>query len=100
MNFTDEAQVLWNQLSADEQREWLSDLFCQKCRAEIDPANINGSIYEEQLALFHECPQCRNKEVRLIDVHLQSQRSIDDDFERWAAAKRKSRPDLFGADEH
>jgi len=95
MNFTDEALELWDRLSADEQREWISGLYCQQCKAEINPDMINVSIHEDQLALFHECPQCRNREVRLIDPALRSQKAIDDDFERWARAKRDARPDLF-----
>lgn len=95
MNFTEEAQEQWDRLAKAEQEAWTKDLFCQKCKAEIEKANINGSIHEGQLALFHECTQCLNKEVRLIDVSLQSQKAIDDDFERWAAAKRKQRPELF-----
>ncbi len=95
MKFTDEALEYWNRLSEEEQRDWTENLFCQKCKAEIDPTNINGSIYEERLALFHECPQCNNKEVRLIDISPQSQKTIDDDFEKWAKAKREARPDLF-----
>lgn len=95
MNFTDEALEYWNRLSEEEQREWTTELFCQKCKAEINPDNINGSIYEDQLALFHECPMCMNKEVRLIDVNQLSQKAIDDDFEQWTKDKRKERPDLF-----
>lgn len=96
MNFTDEALEQWNRLSKDEQRSWTENLFCQKCKAEIDAANINASIHEEQLALFHGCPQCGNKEVRLIDVSMQSQKAIDDDFAKWAESKKKERPELFG----
>ncbi len=90
MNFTDEAKEMWNKLSSEEQKEWTEDLFCQKCNIRIDPANINGSIHEGQLALFHACTGCDNKEVRLIDVFLQSQKAIDDDFEQWVKAKKES----------
>lgn len=95
MNFTDEALEQWNRIPEQEQAEWTENLHCQKCKAEIDPEGINGSIHEGQLALFHECKQCMNKEVRLIDVSPQSQKSIDDDFEQWARSKREKRPDLF-----
>lgn len=95
MNFSDEALMMWNRLSEVEQKEWTQNLSCQKCKAEIDPANINGSIHEGQLALFHECRACSNKEVRLIDVQEQSQQAVDDDFEQWAKSKRAQRPDLF-----
>lgn len=95
MNFTDDALEYWNMLSEAEQQDWTMNLTCQKCKAEISPDNINGSIYEEQLALFHECPYCSNKEVRLIDVTQQSQKAIDDDFEKWAKVKRQQRPELF-----
>jgi hypothetical protein len=95
MNFTDEALEFWNQLSETEQAEWTENLFCQKCKAEIDPANMNGSVHEGQLAFFHECSQCSNKEVRLVDVMEQSQKAIDDDFEKWAKSKRAARPELF-----
>ena len=91
MNFTDEALEIWNGLSNEEQGEWTENLVCQKCKAEIDPANINGSIHEGQLALFHACSSCDNKEVRLIDVSLQSQKAIDDDFEQWVKAKEAAR---------
>jgi hypothetical protein len=88
MNFTDDALVYWNKLSAEEQRDWSEGLVCQSCGTEIDSTNINGSIYEEQLALFHECPSCDNKEVRVVEVNVQHQQAIDDDFEQWVKAKK------------
>ncbi len=91
MNFTDEALERWNKLSTEEQREWSEGLACQSCGAEINSANINGSIYEEQLALFHECASCDNKEVRIVEVNLQNQKVIDDDFEQWVKAKKAAK---------
>jgi hypothetical protein len=91
MNFTDEALEHWNKLSTEEQREWTENLTCQSCGAEIDANNINGSIYEEQLALFHECASCDNKEVRLVEINLQHQKAIDDDFEQWVKAKKAAK---------
>ncbi|MFH2133534.1 MAG: hypothetical protein ABIK68_24410 [bacterium] len=96
MNFTDEAREQWDRLSEQAKSEWTENLFCQKCRCEIEVANINGSIYEGQLALFHNCPQCGNKEVRLIDVSPRNQQTIDEDFERWVKAKKAAHPELFG----
>jgi hypothetical protein len=90
MNFTDEAKELWNQLSEAEQNNWTENVVCQRCFAEIQKEGFNASVYEESLALFHLC-KCGNKEVRLIDVSMQNQKAIDDDFEAWKNAKLKAR---------
>ncbi len=90
MNFTDEARELWNKLSNDDKEAWTSNVTCQKCSAGIDKNNFNASVYEGNLALFHEC-RCGNKEIRLIDVTMQNQQAIDDDFEQWKKAKTKAR---------
>ena len=89
LSFTDEALALWNKLNEEEKTAWTSNVACQKCYREIAGDNFNGSIYEGQLALFHMCKQCGNKEVRLIDVNQQTQQEIDDDFERWLQSKRE-----------
>lgn len=93
--FTPEALELWNQLSDEEKRSWTTDVCCQKCSKQIAGNDYNGSIYEGQLALFHECKSCGNKEVRLIDVTLENQKEIDDDFEQWLKAKKAAHPDRF-----
>ncbi|MCP4749756.1 MAG: hypothetical protein GY866_02595 [Proteobacteria bacterium] len=98
MNFTEEALELWNQLEEDEKEKWTTQLFCQKCNAEINVEDINVSIHEEQLALFHKCKQCENKEVRLIDVGLQDQKAIDHDFEQWVKSKKAAHPERFKDD--
>ncbi len=90
MKFTDEAKVLWDQLSDEDQKAWTSNIHCQKCRTGIEGDKFNASVYEGNLALFHECI-CGNKEVRLIDVTMQDQKAIDDDFEAWKQAKLKAR---------
>ena len=94
-HFTTEAQELWDQLSDEEQKLWIENGTCQKCSASIPKDGYNGSVFEGQLALFHECEECGNKEVRLIDVTLQNQKSIDDDFAQWVKAKEAQNPDRF-----
>ena len=94
-NFTPEALELWKQISDEEKKLWTENVTCQKCSAKIGSGDFNGSIYEDQLALFHECKDCGNKEVRLIDVTLQNQKAIDDDFEQWLKAKKEADPDRF-----
>ncbi len=93
--FTGEALELWNQLSEEEKDAWTEGVYCQKCLTKIEKTDYNGSIYEEQLALFHMCSKCGNKEVRLIDVELQNQEAIDDDFERWKKQKQAEHPERF-----
>jgi len=95
IKFTDEALEHWNKISDEEKKAWTTDVTCQKCSAEINASDFSGSIHEGQLALFHMCEQCGNKEVRLIDVEPQQQQAIDDDFERWKQQKRAAHPDLF-----
>jgi hypothetical protein len=93
--FTEEALALWNELSDEEQDVWTTGVSCQKCQTKIEKTDFNGSIYEGQLALFHECQQCSNKEVRLIDISPQNQQEIDDDFERWKKQKQAEHPERF-----
>ncbi len=93
--FTPEAQELWDQLSEEEKTQWTTNVTCQKCKKKIESNEYNGSIYEDQLALFHNCEGCGNKEVRLIDVNLVNQKEIDDDFDQWLKAKKAAHPDRF-----
>ena len=93
--FSGEALTLWNKLSDEEKDDWTTGVSCQKCQAKIEKTAFNGSVYEGQLALFHECEQCGNKEVRLIDVEPQNQQEIDDDFERWKKQKQAQHPERF-----
>ncbi|MBU2509735.1 hypothetical protein KJ966_00280 [bacterium] len=95
IKITDEALPLWNRLSDEEKKSWTSNVTCQKCHKEINAADFSGSLYEGQLALFHMCTQCSNKEVRLIDVEGQTQKDIDDDFEQWVKAKKAAHPEKF-----
>ncbi len=95
MKFTDEARELWNKLNEEDQKAWTTNVSCQKCGTKIDKGDFSGSIYEEQLALFHRCPQCENKEVRLIAVDDTTQQEIDDDFERWLKSKKEQHPEKF-----
>jgi hypothetical protein len=92
--FTPEAIVEWNKLSEDDQKNW-SDPLCQMCKAEFKRDEFTGSIYEGKLALFHQCEECGEKEVRLIETNAERQQAIDDDFERWKAAKHKAHPEIF-----
>ncbi len=96
IKITDEALPLWDQLSEEEQKNWTSNVTCQKCQKDINADGFSGSIYEDQLALFHMCKQCGNKEVRLIDVKEQVQADIDSDFEQWVKAKKASNPSKYG----
>jgi len=93
--FTGEALTLWNKLSDDEKDAWTTGVSCQKCQFKIKKTDFSGSVFEGQLALFHECEQCGNKEVRLIDVEPQNQQEIDDDFERWKKQKQAEHPERF-----
>lgn len=95
IKFTEEAQLLWDKLTEEEQRSWTTNRVCGKCQAEYPIDEFNGSIFEGQLALFHRCTICDNKEVRLIDPDQQTQAEIDDDFNRWLESKKKSHPDAF-----
>ncbi len=95
MKFTNEAQELWDKLSEEDKTAWTSNVSCQKCQAEINKDDFSGSVYEDQLALFHECKMCSNKEVRLIDVEEHNQQEIDDDFDRWLKSKQKQHPEAF-----
>lgn len=95
MNFTEEASVLWDQLSEDEKRIWTANLNCQKCGEGINKNKINVSVHEGQIALFHMCRICGNKEVRLVEVDSRNQKEIDDDFNRWLEEKRKKHPEKF-----
>ena len=88
MTFTEEAREYWDQLSEEEQQAWITHVTCQKCFAPIDPNEFKASVYEGQLALFHMCKTCGNKEVRLIDVNQKTQQEIDDDFARWLDSKQ------------
>lgn len=97
-NFTEEALALWNKIPEEDQVAWLSNVACQKCQATIDTSEFNGSMYEGQLALFHMCRECGNKEVRLIDIKQENQQAIDDDFERWKEQKKAANPGLFKDD--
>ena len=92
--FTPEAVVEWNKLSEEDQNSW-SDPVCQMCQAEFKKEEFTGSIYEGKLALFHHCEECGEKEVRLIETDAASQKAIDDDFERWKAAKHQAHPEIF-----
>ncbi len=77
IKITDEALPLWNQLTEEEKESWTSDVTCQKCQKPVNANDFSGSLYEDQLALFHLCKQCGNKEVRLVEVVNQSQKQID-----------------------
>lgn len=96
MNITDEAKPHWDQLSEAEKTKWTANESCQSCHRKIPPEEFNVSISEEQLALFHMCPQCGTKEVRLIVIDERSQKEIDLDFEQWIQAKKKANPEKYG----
>ncbi len=96
IKMTDEAQMLWSRLNQADQESWVTNTTCQKCSHPIEPTDFSGSIYEGQLALFHRCTQCDNKEVRLIDVEEQNQKAVDDDFEAWVKAKKAANPEKYG----
>jgi len=90
-----EAKERWEQLSEQDQKLWLTGVVCVNCKNPIPADGFSLSIYEDDLALFHECDQCGNKEVRLIDVGAKNQQKVDDDFEQWVKSKRAAHPDLF-----
>lgn len=94
-NLTEDARQLWDQLSETDKQSWTHGASCQQCSEPIDPDAFNGSVHEGQLALFHHCDICGNKEVRLIDVDPTRQEDIDDDFERWLQSKKEARPESF-----
>ncbi len=93
--FTEEALEIWNTMTDAEKDSWTTGASCQMCKTPIGKNDFNGSIYEGELALFHNCEQCGNKEVRLVDVTKKKEKNIDDDFEAWAKAKREKYPDKF-----
>ena len=95
MKFTNEAKALWNKLSEEDQKAWTTNVSCQKCGTKINTDDFSGSVYEEQLALFHRCTECENKEVRLIAVDDTTQQEIDDDFDRWLKSKKEQHPEKF-----
>lgn len=96
IKMSDEAQPLWDKLGKEDQKFWTSNVYCQKCKEEIKATDFSGSIYEEQLALFHCCQKCGNKEVRLIEIDEKRQEDIDDDFENWVKAKKAANPEKYG----
>lgn len=95
IKITDEALPLWEKLTDQDKKSWTGNVTCQKCFKVIDANDFSGSLYEGQLALFHMCKQCGNKEVRLIDVKDQSQQAIDNDFEQWVKSKKTADPEKY-----
>ena len=93
--FTEEALKIWDTLSDAEKDIWTVNAFCQMCKAPIDKDDFNGSIYDGELALFHKCDACGNKEVRLIDAKKTKTQEIDDDFANWAKSKKEKYPDAL-----
>lgn len=93
--FTEEALDIWNKLTDSEKETWTTNAFCQMCKAPIGKDDFNGSIHEGELALFHKCEQCGNREVRLIDTTNKKNQDIDNDFDNWARAKREKYPDAL-----
>lgn len=95
MNFTIEAQIEWDKLTEEQKSLATENHACQKCKAPIPPDEFNVSIYEGELAFFHHCKHCQNKEVRLVDPEEKHQKEVDDDFAQWLKAKKKAHPDKF-----
>ena len=65
--FTASAAKLWVAISADTQRQLLSNVWCSKCQHEVTITNFSGAVKAGDLLIVGNCSECQGDVARVIE---------------------------------
>jgi hypothetical protein len=66
--FSAPAAKLWATFSNDKRKQFLSNVWCGKCRHEVTITNFSGAIKAGDLLLVELCSECHSDVARVIEV--------------------------------